>query len=83
MNNQRTEIIINEEIRAIELDIARAQGSLKIFNILKDNGVETIKLPAKNDNSQREVTPEEIVKKMEQVAQSMGGQVVTHKQGSP
>ncbi|AFK65946.1 hypothetical protein OLVG_00192 [Ostreococcus lucimarinus virus OlV6] len=82
MNMGRTEIIIDEEIKAIELDIASAQGSLKVFNILKNHGVETIKLQTKNDNSQTEISPEEIVRKMEQVAENMGGQVITHRQDS-
>lgn len=73
-------IIIDKEIRAMELDIATAQGSLKIFKSLKEYGIETIEVPVKNDSSKKEVDPEEIVKKMEQVAKEMGGQVVTRRQ---
>jgi len=85
MSNGLRNIIIDKEIRAMELDIATAQGSLKIFKSLKDYGIETIEVPVKNDSfekngSEKDVGPEEIVKKIEQIAKEMGAQVVTTRQ---
>jgi len=80
MSNRPSSIIIDKEIRAMEMDIATAQGSLKIFKSLKDYGIETIEIPFKKNDSSQEVDPSEIVKRMEQVAQEMGATVVTKRQ---
>jgi len=86
MSEKSKHIDVDKEIGALQRAIILAEGSLDVFTNLKKLGIQTIEIPPKsntNTNTDVDAPPDEIVKKMQEVAQSMGAQVMTNRKDFP
>ena len=84
MSEKSKHIDVDKEIGALQRAIILAEGSLDVFTNLKKLGIQTIEIPPKsNTNTDVDTPPDEIVKKMQEVAQSMGAQVMTNRKDFP
>ncbi|AET84499.1 hypothetical protein OLOG_00035 [Ostreococcus lucimarinus virus OlV4] len=82
MSEKSKHIDVDKEIGALQRAIILAEGSLDVFTNLKKLGIQTIEIPPKS-NTDVDTPPDEIVKKMQEVAQSMGAQVMTSRKDFP
>jgi|SaaInlV_125m_DNA_1040241.scaffolds.fasta_scaffold145100_3 hypothetical protein len=82
MSEKSKHIDVDKEIGALQRAIILAEGSLDVFTNLKKLGIQTIEIPPKS-NTDVDIPPDEIVKKMQEVAQSMGAQVMTNRKDFP